>query len=171
MLIRCPGGASLLAIKLRAGKNVEVKRCLARLGATKAWPSSEGLLEKWVKWSFPLDSNGVLPDVAQPEGNWVTVEKDRWQRKFQIQAGVTEEVDFNISHLPPEGCNLELAQIKISSEKWWTLCLEAFGQLDTVEANLRLTSAYMNMSEHLPSLPLGNSFSYSEWLRGSEPKA
>lgn len=43
--------------------------------------------------------------------------------------------------LPIQGCNVELTEVQIvgHSGVWWTLGFEAFGELDTVPANLSLT--------------------------------
>jgi hypothetical protein len=152
-----------LGVKLRAGKNVEVKRRLAGVGVVDVWPGSEGYLEKWAKWSYPLDPNGKRPDVGQPIGSWLEVKKHRWTRKFEVMSGAIAEVDA--ASLPDEGCNLEIGELVLLDKHWSTVGFEAFGQLDTVEANLRLALAHVHKDHDLPRLPLAHSYAYPRWLR------
>ena len=153
----------VLGVKLRAGKNVEVKRRFASLGAVETWPGSHGYIDKWAKWSFPLDPNGKRPDVNQPTGGWLDVKKHRLYRKFEVKEGAIAEVDP--TSFPNEGCNLEITELVYMDRPWSTLCFEAFGQFDSVEENLRLALAHVQESRDLPGLLLTQSYAYPRWLK------
>ena len=68
--------------------------------------------------------------------------------------------------LPAQGCNVELTDVQMPGHAgaWWTLGFEAFGDLDSVSANLTLTV--------LPEKPAlvrivasGEFLSYPAWLQ------
>jgi hypothetical protein len=156
-----------LGIKLRAGKHIEMKRRSASPVEVEIWKNGAGYMEEWRKWSFPIDLTQSSPDVSQPAGSWTEVKKHRWLRKFSVVDGQLREVDPE--SFPDEGCNLELAEVTVANNRWWTLCIGAFGHLDTVDGNLRLTLTHVQESPGSFELPLASSCGYPEWLAGSTP--
>src|SRR2546422_10757297 len=59
-------------IKLRSGKNIEVKRFVSDHGVRELRSSTIGRLERWGKWSFELSPQPkTQPDLSLP-GSWAT---------------------------------------------------------------------------------------------------
>jgi hypothetical protein len=129
-----------ISVKKRGDKpGVEVKG----LVTTRRSPELEPLanhLEIWCKWSCTIPGLNLKDDVA--------ITKTRWLRKFDTSKYVRSEIPLDPNEkpkagysLPIQGCNVELTEVQIvgHSGVWWTLGFEAFGELDTVPANLSLT--------------------------------
>jgi hypothetical protein len=96
-------------------------------------------LEVWCKWSCASPGLNFKDQVA--------VTKTRWLRKFDTAKHVRSEIPLATNErpqagysLPMQGCDVELTEVKIVSRSgtWWTLGFEAFGDIDTVPANLTL---------------------------------
>lgn len=162
--------SSDLSVKVRDGKKVEVKRLHADLGV-RTWPNGvEGRVEQWVKWSFVLaeknDRGEVIarPDITAPAGSWLVVEKWRQLRKFEVKVG-DNVAAVVVSSFPPEGCNLEITRLEYANRVWWSLGLESFGELETVEKNFNLVMSYVPLD--FPGFSMLNaehSYAYPAWL-------
>ncbi len=150
-----------VGIKQRQGK-MEVKRRLADRGVQTLGQGISGRIEQWVKWSFVLQDQ-ALPDLTKPTGSWVTVEKTRQLRKYEVtQNGAVNAVD---AYVPvAQGCNLELTSLVLYDKVWWSLGFEAFGDLATVEASLALTIKHVLADNQFPLLQAEDSFAYPHWL-------
>jgi hypothetical protein len=121
-------------------------------------------LEVWCKWSCAIPGLNFKDQLA--------VSKTRWRRKFDTSKHVRSEIPLATNErpqrgysLPIQGCDVELTEVKIVSKSgtWWTLGFEAFGNIDTVSANLTLVL--------LPDKPFlartigsGALMSYPTWL-------
>jgi hypothetical protein len=94
-------------------------------------------------------------------------------RKFDTAKYVRAEIPLDANgrptkahSLPAQGCNVELTDVQMPGQTgaWWTLGFEAFGDLDSVSANLTLT--------FLPEKPAlarivasGDFLSYPAWFQ------
>jgi hypothetical protein len=156
-------GNMLLGIKVRdavEGKrlDVEIKGLISRLepitvGTTSVRP------ELWCKWkSTPL--------VASFE---IVTDKVRWLRKFAYSGCALTELKLLENEkpeigqdLPDDGCNIELTRVIVDGapDIWWTLCFEAFGDLDTAPAALVKTV----LATKPPLGSEGTLLSYPRWL-------
>lgn len=156
--------AADIGIKRRGNKpEFEVKG----LVTTRRIPELEPLaphVEIWCKWSC------TIPDLNSRDE--LAVAKARWLRKFDTAKYVRAEIPLDADEkptkgysLPAQGCNVELTDVQIPGQAgaWWTLGFEAFGDLDSVPANLTLTV--------LPEKPAlarivasGEFLSYPAWL-------
>jgi hypothetical protein len=103
----------------------------------------------------------------------VAITKTRWLRKFDTAKYVRAEIPLDANEkpakghsLPAQGCNVELTDVQMPGHAgaWWTLGFEAFGDLESVSANLTLTV--------LPEKPAlvriaasGDFLSYPAWLQ------
>ena len=159
-----------LSIKMRAGKNLEIKQRKIDAGMQVLKDGSQGRVEQWVKWSFSIPEKNekgemlMVPDISSPEGSWTVVQKRRLLRKFEVKVGdIIEAVDA-IKIRPKQGCNLDIAWIEAGGQKWWSLGFESFGNLDTVEKNLLLVLNYVLADPAFPTLQAANSFAYPTWL-------
>ena len=73
-----------LAVKIRAGQMLEVKRYHGSPGILDAAGRARGRIESWRKWSFPFGPLG--PDDADPPG-WAVVHKRRRMSRFRLADG------------------------------------------------------------------------------------
>lgn len=98
-----------LGIKTRQGRQLDVKQLLERESDVAVAPGVVGTLERWVKWVFPLAVDAPPDGAGDPVGGaWRPVHKHRWL----VDVGA---------------CELELAEVDLVGEGWWTLALEALG--------------------------------------------
>lgn len=126
-----------LGVKLREGA-VEAKRRTDRLGSLAV---GAGEVEAWTKWSFPR------ADAATPDQGWVEVAKTRRQR-----------------HAPSGDCALELSEVVVRGETWWSVCLEATGA-DLAARRAALADGARQWLASAPALPAEAARGYPAWLR------
>lgn len=138
-------GIEYLGLKLRQGR-LEIKWRKAELGVRGFGDRVEGKVEKWGKWLCE-DSTGEsfqLTDVVGKK-SWVSVKKARSQRLY-------------------ENCTLELTQLNVRGNDWWSLAFEATSDddslMDKLEAVANLVFKTYNGSE----LQAQDSYAYPSWL-------
>jgi hypothetical protein len=152
-----------LSIKRRGEESgVEVKGLVALSGEHLQSPFT-GQVEIWAKWgllSLELGRNTIA-----------AIDKKRWLRKFDTRGTMPIEIALDASEkplgdhgLPDDGCNAELTKLRlVNSDVWWTLGLEAFGTLWTVEKNLKLGAEALAARDP-PDLRPEVIASYPSWL-------
>jgi hypothetical protein len=148
-----------LSVKLRSGGVMDVKSYLGSPGTLDL--PCPGYLESWRKWSFPFGPPG-LAGVAQP--GWVAVRKTRLTSWFPLRGGQ----GFEPAGRPAEetGCVVELTEVQVRGEPWWTVGLEATGSAALLGSALQ-RAAGLVFARALPAaveFGLGNSRSYVQWL-------
>lgn len=150
-----------LAVKIRAGQMLEVKRYHGSLGILDAAGRARGRIECWRKWSFPFGPLG--PNDAGPPG-WTVVHKRRRMSRFRLVGGRLM-ADAAERATGPE-CGVELTEVRSGGENWWSLGFEATGPADLLRNTLEGTAALM-FAQAPPSdaeLDMGHCQSYAEWL-------
>lgn len=150
-----------LGVKIRGGTQLDVKIFRGSPGELEVSPAIRGRLESWERWSFPIGSASLPPEDAVA---WLIVHKRRSRRTFHVSDDRVDERPLRDVELP--GCTLELTEVEVDGETWWTLGLEARGEVDSVEPALRATAASL-LREPAPSglhLDPGASTSYATWL-------
>ncbi|MFB2970121.1 hypothetical protein ACE1CD_14190 [Aerosakkonema sp. BLCC-F183] len=152
-----------LGIKLRQ-QRLEIKLRKAELDTLSLGDHIEGKVEKWVKWSCEdATAESLIPADALKASPWVSVKKVRSQRKYQVsaEASVTSvPVDKAIN----EGCNVEITQLDIKDNLWWSLALEAFGEDANLMYNLKTVAVWLFQTYPNFKLQLQNSYAYPKWL-------
>ncbi|MDR9404874.1 MAG: hypothetical protein RI580_15710 [Halothece sp. Uz-M2-17] len=98
-----------LNIKFRQGR-IEVKWREKQLTTVDLSSQGEGIMEQWVKWLCEAES---LQDFYPQDSAWVAVEKARSQRQWELSSDAF--------------CNVELTQLKVKDQNWWTFGLESTG--------------------------------------------
>ena len=132
-----------LGLKLREGR-VEAKRLDGPAGPLNAGRAAAPL-ETWTKWSFALEE-----DVA-PSGGWVAIEKTRRQREHEAGDGT---------------CRLELSEVTVGDDVWWSVCLEAEGPSAEARRRALATAAARWLGRpDAPALPADAAMGYPAWLR------
>jgi hypothetical protein len=146
-------------VKIRGGVQLDVKAYRGSQGRLRV-PGGGGALEAWEKWSLPLRA----ADPEKDAGGWVTLDKTRRRRAFELTAhGLVER--SVLDEVEP-GCTFELTEFVGGGEVWWTLGLEASGAAGTLELSLRACADRL-LDRPLPdriTLPLEASMSYTRWL-------
>lgn len=152
-----------LGIKLRHGR-IEVKQRYRELGLVQLHRKAKGLVEQWQKWSFSLVGAGYdLSRQPEPAGAWLAVKKERLLRTYRLTAN-WQVVPASLDASGP-GCDLELAQVTVGEERWWSLCFEAFGEEVKLEQNLLLVASHVLETTRPPVLAAEHSFGYPRWLQ------
>lgn len=161
-------GCESVGVKIRdggaTGKDPFEIKALKGTAETLQLPNSiSGRTDCWVKWSNSMPSNQAWLEAlrAEPAG-WVAVAKKRWVRKFAISGDVATEVPSE--QRPAEGCNVELTELEVGRERWWSFAFEAFGAAEHVRDNLRVATAQFLSTSPPVSFSVANSCSYAVWL-------
>ena len=150
-----------LAVKIRAGQMLEVKRYHGSPGILDAAGRARGRIECWRKWSFPFGPLG--PNDAGPPG-WTVVHKRRRMSRFRLVGGRLM-ADAAERATGPE-CGVELTEVRSGGENCWSLGFEATGPADLLRNTLEGTAALM-FAQAPPGdaeLDMGHCQSYAEWL-------
>ena len=156
-------GCDYLGIKLRQGR-LEIKWRQTELGVVNFGDRVEGKAEKWGKWLCEdPTAESFQPTAVVGKKAWVGVKKVRSQRQYQVLAGesitavpVTESIN--------QGCTLELTQLYINGNPWWSLAFEAFSEDDCLINNLQAVASSVFKSYRGPKLQAEVSYAYPRWL-------
>jgi hypothetical protein len=150
-----------LSVKLRAGAALEVKAYQGSPGILDIAGRARGRMESWRKWSFPFGSPSY--GGRDPAG-WRLIRKTRRISRFSL-AGDSIQVRGPGPGEEP-GCAVELTEVRIRGEAWWTLGFESVGPAELLrsqlEASAALVFAETLRGEMEPGL--NDSRSYAEWL-------
>ncbi len=119
LLSQCPD----LGLKLREGQ-LEPKKRRAHPQEGKLGVCARGYFETWIKWSFALGMDSDLPEADDP--HWVSVQKRRTgvQLTHSDRGPEIHSLDVPLK----AGCQVEYAQIELGNRKWYSYCLEWFGE-------------------------------------------
>jgi hypothetical protein len=120
----------------------------------------EGVMERWQKWSEPLNEAGPDESLLQQNG-WIAVSKRRWLQVWSTDTDSLHTVQSRVGM----GALFELTELQIHGESWWTVGFEAFGPEGTRRISLERVMTYV--LEHLPAhcrLGRADSMGYPAWL-------
>ncbi|MBV9386707.1 MAG: hypothetical protein JOZ78_09790 [Chroococcidiopsidaceae cyanobacterium CP_BM_ER_R8_30] len=155
-------GCEYLGIKLRQGR-LEIKWRQAEFGNVR-FGLLEGKAEKWGKWlcEDPTEQS-FQPASVSGQKVWVGVRKVRSQRQYQVLPDASPRA-VPIDELLDQGCSVEITQLQVGSNDWWSLAFEAIGKDDRLMANLQSVANWVFKSYRGPQLLLENSYAYPSWL-------
>jgi hypothetical protein len=151
-----------LGIKLREGR-IEIKKRLKRQGPIPLGEEAVGVLEHWRKWSFPLAESHVMSSMVTPAASWAGVKKQRLLRTYRVTPE-QRVVSCSEGESPSQGCELELTEVSVRDQVWWTLAFEAFGEESCLQEHLLLVVGHVLNTYHLPHLHAEASYGYARWL-------
>ncbi len=154
---RLPG----LAVKVRAGRALEVKVYRGSPGILEVAGQARGLLQHWEKWTFPFGPPGR--GAAAP-GGWLPVGKTRQFSRFTLAGRPVPGAAPWPAGEP--GCTVELTEVRLLDEAWWSLGFEAAGPAALLRGGIEATAALV-FAQALPGgvVPgTSGSRSYAEWL-------
>ena len=150
-----------LSVKLRAGRELQVKLCYGCPGNLYAAGRVRGRLESWRKWSFPFGPLGPY-DAGPPA--WSVVHKRRRISQFRLASG--RIMAGNPGRATEPSCAVELTEVSSGSETWWSLGFEATGPADLLSSTLQRTAALV-FARALPAnveFDMSHCQSYADWL-------
>ena len=151
-----------LSIKIRGGVSFEVKQHRGVVRALDIAGGGAGRIDSWVKLSFPLRAHSDLSDLVE-ESAWRRVSKRRQIATFPIGGS------RRLSAPPrPDVCSVELTEVEVLGQAWWTLGFEARGR--GALASIRRTAAVV-FAEPLPTISAfraEEARSYAEWIHELE---
>lgn len=158
-------GLGGLSVKVRAGQVLDVKMFLGSPGILDLPGRVRGRMQYWRKWSFPFSP--LRPDSGDP-GGWRRVRKQRRVIWFSLSGDRVERAPA----VPgPAGlqarCAVELTELRVEHQDWWSLGLEATGPAGALRRGLEAAAALV-FSQALPDdadLRIDDSRSYADWLR------
>jgi hypothetical protein len=111
-------GCDSVGVKLRAGKDLEIKAIAAFPRPFRLDSGVSGRTDQWVKYSIKQLPSRKLDDLLEARlpgddlGRWIRVQKNRSLRKFSADSEDLVEVSVNQKAFPTIGCNVELTQLK-----------------------------------------------------------
>jgi len=156
--LRLPGHDDL-GIKFREGR-IEIKQRAEQYGVEHLHEHVCGLVEGWRKWSFGVnDTGGGIGNTG-----WIAVRKARRLRRYQVTE--TGDVAATASaEMTPQGCHIELAELIIHNEPWWSLAFETFGPEATLHTTFAHAARHVLRGDAVPHLDADHSYSYARWLQ------
>jgi hypothetical protein len=158
----CHTDGGSLGIKVREGM-LEIKQRHIVYGVMRFHERVTGVVEHWRKWSFVLESvDGIAAGFRAQASSWLGVNKDRRLRKYQL-VGESDVITIPAFENPDRGCSVELTQIRVKGEVWWSLAFEAFGEEATLRDTLLIVAQHV-LAREPPLLCEGDSFGYPDWL-------
>lgn len=137
-----------MGVKVRGGERLEIKALSHRERDVAVSDTVVGTLEQWLKWSFALAAaSRDETEIDQNPGAWIRTCKYRWL------------VDV-------EDCALELAEVDVGEERWWSLAAEAAGTGDSGRERLAAGLRWLVAAQPPPQLELTDdcSYGYAELL-------
>jgi len=158
-------GMGGLSVKVRAGQALDVKMFLGSPGILDLPGRARGRLQYWRKWSFPFSPLGL---ATSDPGGWRRVRKQRrvtWFSPAGEQIARAPSIPGQAG--PQARCAVELTEVRLQHQDWWSLGLEATGPAESLRHGLEATAALV-FAQALPGgvdLRIDDSRSYADWLR------
>ena len=150
-----------LSVKVRGDQALELKAFHGSPGILDFRGRSRGRMQYWRKWSVPF--RPPSRNSGDPNG-WRRVRKQRRTSRFSLTRDQIAAPAGDLVGVPR--CAVELTEIRVHRQDWWSLGLEATGPADLLRAGLQATAAVV-FTRPLPSgleLRMEDSMSYAEWL-------
>lgn len=159
-----PGHADM-GIKWREGL-LQIKGRVASVGPTAYCARHEGIVERWIKWSF-----AELPEqyraIFEPgqRRRTVSVSKTRAVRLVDLQRGIADAAEVDIKTWLDCGIAAEITDLEVGGERYCTLGFEAFpDSAITREVFDDAVAAFLDVLDE-PALRAGQSMPYPAWLQ------
>jgi hypothetical protein len=158
-----------LGVKLREGR-LEIKQRVRRHGIVHLHDRVDGMVQIWRKWSFPLAlATEELQSFAVPAASWIAVHKERHVHRYGF-AGDGGILSIPLDLLSAQGCDLEVTDLRVEGQTWWSLALEAFGPEETLSETVMTVGQQLFLTGLPPILQDRASWSYPEWLAIAAPE-
>ena len=178
VLPRC----TTVGVKLREGR-FEIKAATGPTVPVCLTNGMRGVKGPWVKWSSGRVDEAPLRALLSGDASLViAVQKRRILRLVSLDGDAPEEIAPGTRRLEA-GCQAELGMLRVpalqgdgaadqqtGARRVWTLSLEAFGNPDSVMANLDRAAEFLFSDDFGMHADETVSLSYPEWLGRQVPK-
>ena len=154
-----------LSVKIRGGRALEAKAYRGSPGSLDVAGRARGRMESWRKWTTALDPSSR---EGRDPSCWRPVGKTRRVAQFSLAGGRIVSGAPQGGHEPR--CHLELTEIRMQDQDWWSLGFEATGPAHLLRTVLEATAGPV-FTHALPGdLQPGprECRSYAQWL-GQRP--
>lgn len=158
-------GVKLREVREKGYLNFEIKALQSPPRTVEPRPGILGKTNAWVKWSVKFNMTEDLGQTMRDGSRWIEVEKKRWLLKYEIKADATPN-EVPKEAFPDDGCNVELTELGVAGDQWWTIGLEAFGPPERINNHLLASLNTFFSSRKKVPCPLleANSLSYPTWF-------
>jgi len=156
-----------MGIKLREGQ-LQIKGRVSSLGAQSFSGRHEGVLERWVKWSYaelPASYYALFGADLGAELATVAVRKRRALRKMLLDVELGTVTRVSTDAVIDRGLGFELTDLEVAGRKYCTVGFEAYPQDAAIEALALDTVCILVDQLEGIQLTARNSCSYPAWLR------
>lgn len=153
-------------LKIRKDR-VEVKRRVGNPLDVDRAHGIGGTIERWVKWSFPLDETAPPSITGNGSDLWVPVTKHRRQvvLRGKRQINLLERVGQEIIEPDPVDVLAECTVVTCRDTRAWTVNIESKGNPDGLESTLFQILPGVVDDTLAEQLTCADSFGYAHWLR------
>lgn len=160
-------------IKIRDGR-LEVKAATGRPATAEMPNGMRGFKGTWVKWSREAENAAAVRSLITGAAETVlSVEKRRSLRLISLEGDAPVDIRPGERRLA-QGCQVERTSLRVApagrdlvaAARWWSLSLEAFGEIDDIMANLDEAARYLFRDDIGITAGERDSMSYPEWLDG-----
>lgn len=151
--------SDFVGIKLRQAR-LEIKWRNAELGVLQVG-QVVGKAEKWRKWLCEDHTKESFLASEVTGKAWVSVKKKRTQQKYQVTSQQSV-VAIPIEQSGDRICSVELTQLELYHQAWWSLAFEASGKAEF--ETLKLVAEFISQSNADLKLQLEDSYAYPHWL-------
>lgn len=159
------GTGPSLGIKVREGF-LEIKQLDQQHGRRIFTPTFSGMVESWNKWRVTIPADEI--ETLQRERAWLAVQKIRQQYTFALPE-VGGIVVRDPGEIPRNGGGVELTQISLGHQAWWTFGAEVFGEPQKLSEILDQVIGYVVERGIEFHFGVGSSISYPVWLDQYDP--
>jgi hypothetical protein len=157
------GDTDGLGVKHREGR-IEVKQRFGQPRPMVFAPRAAGVVELWRKWGFGLAEYAPDGEILERQDAWVSVQKSRLTRNYRVESADTL-VAAPRSLSPVRECTVELTQVLVGDQAWWTIGFEAMGLERLLVETLTIAARHLLVGSDILDLGLENSYGYPRWLQ------
>ena len=152
-----------LGIKLREGQ-IELKQRMDGPVRRELADGVRGLTERWMKWSFEITTEYQTLGRLIASDAWVGIKKTRWLKAYRVSplgdVQPTEQSEGQI-------CTMEITEVSTPASPgnpWWTLGLEASGEIGQLTPLLLQVAAELLRPTFPAPLEEVYSYAHPHWL-------
>ncbi|HET6447276.1 MAG TPA: hypothetical protein VFI27_22165 [candidate division Zixibacteria bacterium] len=112
-----------------------------------------------------MDQNGdAIQEVINKDLGWLDVRKERLLGRYVIERE-TVVSPLKIGEQTSSGCQVELTELELKGQKWWTFAFESFGERFILLHNLVHSSRRVLKTVNPFLLIDDQSYGYPQWIQ------
>lgn len=159
-------GADDMGVKWRDGQ-LQLKGRTASLGAQPLGNRHHGVVERWIKWSYPelpAAYQQLFADGGHPGLTTVPVRKRRALRRLRLDTHTGAALDVRADEYPERGLGVEFTELVLRGRAYGTLGFEAHPDDEAMRSAFAPEVARLLLGLDTARLSLAESMSYPAWL-------